>query len=73
MEQTILSSSRSNNILDLCFTSNLDLIYNINISSSKHSDHSMIDLSVYDPKLIKDTYNTAGSQAISKLNFYEAD
>lgn len=40
MEQIILRPSRENNILDLCFTNNVDLIHNVKVIMTLISDHA---------------------------------
>lgn len=50
MEQNIVSPNRHNNVLDLCFTNNVEIIDNVRISPAIFSDYNIIEITMYCPE-----------------------
>ena len=73
MEQIILHPTRDNNILDLCFTNNMELIHNVRVTPTIHSDHNIVELTMYGPKESTGMYPTRSTQSLSTLNFHKAN
>ncbi len=73
MEQVILHPTRGSNIMDLCFTNNIELIHNVKVTPTIFSDHNIVELTMYGPKETADTHPTRSSQTLSSLNFHKAN
>jgi len=75
MTQYILEPTRHNNILDLVFTNNDNLVYNYNIVPTVYSDHNIINLSLNYKKLTTAAVNlnTGTVPSLSLLNFHSVD
>lgn len=73
MEQVVLQPTRAGNILDLCFTNNMDLIHNVKVTPTLLLDHNMVELTMYGPKEAMDMQPTRNSQNLSSLNFNKAN
>lgn len=46
-EQIVLQPTRVGNILDICFPNNMELIQNVKVTLTLHSDHNMVNLTIY--------------------------
>lgn len=73
MDQIMLSPMRHKNVLGFCFTINVEIIHNIDISPPVYSDHNTIELTVYGPELTKYKLRMDGAQTLSRLNFYMSE
>lgn len=47
MEQVIITTTRENNIQNLCFTNNVDLIHNVELIPTTLSEHDIVELNMY--------------------------
>ena len=74
LSQMVSQPTRINNILDLCFTNNVELYHEINIHDTSLSDHNLIDLVMQYRSENKETPTTGEKlTGFRALNFFSDD
>lgn len=71
MEQIVLQSTRTNDILDLFFASDMDILHNVKVSPTLISDQNILELCLYEAKVLAEPI--LSNQTVSKLNFHKSN